>query len=327
MTLSAEALATLDQAKSHLRIDAASSLHIDAEYVGEGDGADLTFDLDNTPIDGSLKLYVNNVLQVETTNYSISTATITFVVAPPLGHPITATYDKVAGDDTFLAFDDALIDDIIEAATMKAESYTGRAFIQRSITEDHLGDGSEMIKLYKKPIASVTSVSRLYQEAVGTGDGTTVLFSLDNTPVGAISLYVDGVLKTLTTDYTIDGADITFVAAPADESDITAKYYHTIKPINEYKEMIPIGRLKAINTWANGSIFRVVYTAGYAATRAATQALVPNVLSAVLMIVAYLYENRTDLLKVQQIASIGSVTYDIPSQAMKLLDPYVENFF
>ena len=93
MALSATALVTLAQAKNYLRLDAAASVIVWAEYVGEGDGSDVTFDLDNTPIDGTLKLYVNNVLQVETTDYSISTATITFVTAPTSGYPITANYE------------------------------------------------------------------------------------------------------------------------------------------------------------------------------------------------------------------------------------------
>ena len=62
-------------------------------------------------------------------------------------------------------------------------------------------------------------------------------------------------------------------------------------------------------------------TAGYGAGRAATQALIPDAVTAVLMMVAYLYENRVDQVKSESIAGLGSVTYDIPSQAKELLNP------
>ena len=324
MSLSDIALVDLTQAKSHLRIDEVSSLHVSAEFVGVGDGADVTFDLDHTPVEGSLKLYVNNVLQVETTNYSISTATITFVVAPPLNQGITANYDYAAVADTFESYDDLLLENLIAAATQKAEAFTGRAFIQRAITESHLGDGLTVLRLYRQPVVSITSVVRDVSEAVATGDGTTVAFTLDETPTASsVKVYVDGVLQTLTTDYTISGATITFIVAPADETKIAATYTHTILPINEYTDWLSIGRLHRVSeVWTANRIFKIVYTAGYAATRAATQALIPDVVSAVLLILANLFENRVDLLKTEAITGIGSVTYDIPSQAKELLNPY-----
>ena len=141
MTLATTALITLPQAKNHLKLDAAASLHIDAEYVGVGDGSDTTFDLDHTPVTGSLKLYLNNVLLTETTHFSIVAAAITFVVYPPTGQAITASYDYAASDDTFESYDDELLETLINAATKKCEDYCRRAFIQRAITEYRVGDG------------------------------------------------------------------------------------------------------------------------------------------------------------------------------------------
>ncbi len=324
MTLAATALVTLVQAKAHLRVDAVASLHVSAEFVDVGDGATLIFVLDNTPVEGTLQLYVDNVLQVEDTDFSIAVATVTFVVAPPLNDGITANYDYAAVADTFESYDDLLLENLIEAATKKAEEWTGRAFIQRSITEQHFGDGTAVLKLYKQPIDSITSVVRAISEKVGTGDGTTVAFTLDETPTAlSVKVYVDGTLQTLTTDYTIAARTITFVvgSTPADEAIVTAKYTHTILAITEYTEWLNIGRLHAEGVWTANRIFTVVYTAGYGATRAATQALIPDAVAAVLLIVANLFENRTDLVKAESITGIGSVTYDIPSQAKELLNP------
>jgi len=327
MSLSNFALVDLTQAKAHLRIDAAASLHAYAEYVGVGDDVETEFDLDNTPVDGSLRLYVDGTLQVETTDYSISVATITFVSAPSDGDPITASYSYAADDDTFESYDDLLLENLIEAATKKAEDFTGRAFIQGTITEIHFGDGAKVMKLFKQPVGSITSVARMIAEAVGTGDGEDVEFTLNETPtVGSVSVYKDDVLQTITTHYTISGATITFVAAPADETKITAKYTHTISAISEYIEWLSIGRLNSINGWTANTLYKVVYTAGYGATRAATQALIPDAVAAVLMMVAYLYENRTDLVHGESVTGIGAVTYELPlyierSGANLLLNP------
>jgi len=323
MTLSATALVTLVEAKNHLRIDAVASLHIDAEFLGVGDGSDKTFDLDNTPIEGSLILKVNDVLQVEDTDFTIATATITFTTAPTLNHGITASYDYAALADTFESYDDALLENLIEAATKRAEDYTGRAFIQRTVTEEHYGDGSAIIRLYKRPVVSITSVVRRISEAVGTGDGSTVVFTLDETPTNdaSVSLYVDGSLQTITTHYTLSGATVTFVSAPADDTKITAKYTHTILAINEYTELLHQGRLQCLDLWTANRIYQVVYEAGYAASRAATQLLVPDAVAAVLLIVAFLFENRTDQVDNINISGIGNTSFKLPSQAEELLNP------
>ncbi len=311
MALSSTALVTLIQAKNYLRIDAASSLHVDAEFLGVGDGADVTFDLDHSPIEGSLILKVNDVLQVETTNFSISVATITFVVAPPLNQGITASYDYAAGANTFESYDDEELERLIEAATKKAEDYTGRAFVQGSITEQHSGDGTTILRLYRQPVVTITSVRRHYYEQVGTGDGIIVEFTLDNTPItGSVILYVDGVLQVITTDYTIAGAIITFVAAPADGTIITANY--NIAVVADYTERLHIGRLYRELLWTQDYIYEVVYTAGYGVGRAATQALVPDAVAAVLLMVAYLYENRIDMVHSESITGVGTTTYELP---------------
>ena len=87
-------------------------------------------------------------------------------------------------------------------------------------------------------VKEVTQTGGFYKgvydaEAVGTGDGTNKAFSLDFNPVveGSEKIYVAGVLKTVTTDYTMNyttGA-ITFVTAPANLAAVTATYwYYTI---------------------------------------------------------------------------------------------------
>jgi len=160
MTLSNTALVTLVQAKNYLRTREADSSHIDAEYVGMGDvGGNKIFTLDKTPIEGSLKLYVVGVLQVLDTDFTLVTATITFIVAPGNNEPVTASYDYAATSDTYEDYDDELIERLIEAATKKAEDYTGRAFVQREIVETRIGDNRQALKLYRQPIVSVDGIT------------------------------------------------------------------------------------------------------------------------------------------------------------------------
>ena len=320
MAISSEALITLAQAKNYLRLDAAASVIVPAEYVGEGDGSETEFDLDNTPIDGTLKLYVNNVLQVETTDYAISTATITFVTAPTSGYPITANYEYSANADTFVAYDDDELEDIIEAATKIAEDYSGRAFIQRSVTEYHMGDGDTVLRLFKSPVDSITSVVRDVSESKSDGDGSTVAWTLSETPTsGSVKVYADGVLQTLITDYTVSGSVVTFVSAPAADVKIGMTYTHTIIKINEYSEQLQKDRIIGAAVWAKNIVYTVVYVAGEASTRAATQALVPDAVMAVLLIISDLYEHRGDTVGSDNISGIGSTTYTLPSRAERLL--------
>jgi hypothetical protein len=60
--------------------------------TGTVSGTNVTFTLAHTPKSGTLKLYVNGSRQQLTSDYTLSTATITFVVAPELGSIILADY-------------------------------------------------------------------------------------------------------------------------------------------------------------------------------------------------------------------------------------------
>lgn len=67
-------------------------------------------------------------------------------------------------------------------------------------------------------------------EAVGTGNGTSKVFNLLQTPTtGTLTVKVDG---TETTEYTLLGNTITFASAPADKKAITASYDYDHTAIN-----------------------------------------------------------------------------------------------
>ena len=321
MSLSDNALATLAQAKAHLRIAPAVTLHVDAEYVGMGDNIVVAFTLDHAPLEGTIKVYVDSVLKVLTTDYSVSGTTLTFTSAskPGSNKAITASYDYTATTDTYEAMDDELVERLIEAATMEAERYTGRAFVQRAFTESHHGDGSTTLRLYHTPVDSITSVS--YRIVDGkTGDGETLIFVLSGTPkTDSLKVYKDGVLQTLTTHYTLSGATVTFTSAPADAAKLVFRYEAELFISNDYTERLHVGRLSG--AWYENYEYLVTYTAGYAATRALVQASYPDIVQAVLLTVAYLYEHPIDRIDSEN-RGLGAVSYNLPSTAKSLLNQY-----
>lgn len=306
MSLSDIALVTLNQAKNYIRADAAVTLQVFAEYVGMGDGETVEFTLDHTPLEGTLKLYVNGVLQVEDTDFTLSTATITFETAPTLNYAITASYDYAAGDDTFESFDDDLLEQIINGATLAAEKYTERAFVQRSITERHHGDGLDILRLWRQPVVSITSV--YYERVVGTkGDGSTTAFALGYTPrTDSLTVYKDGVLLEVTTDYTLSGQTVTFVVTPAADARLVFRFDVPLYVVDDYTEWLHIGRLKG--SWLKDYEYVVVYTAGYGATRAAAQTAVPQAVTAILITVANWYDNRLAVSS-ESVTGVGTTNY------------------
>ena len=72
------------------------------------------------------------------------------------------------------------------------------------------------------------SLTTLTAEAVGTGDASTTVFPLDQSPVltNSDTVYLDAVAKTRDTDYTINFSTgvVTFTAAPGSSVAITADY-------------------------------------------------------------------------------------------------------
>ena len=322
MSLNTTALVTLNQARNYIQSNPASTQIVSAEYVGMGDGGTKVFTLDHTPVSGSLQLYVNGTLKVQDTDFTLSTATITFGTAPTLNHPITASYTSSASDNTFEDLEDELIENLINAATKKAEDYTGRAFVQRSHTDYINGDGTDTLRLQRLPITTITSVS--YRRVVGkTGDGSTTAFSLGYTPkANSLTVYLDGTLQS--SGYTLSSNTVTFDTAPTDGQKIVFRFEVDLS--DDYSEQLNNGRL--IGSWLEDYEYIVVYTAGYASTRAATQALVPDAVMAVLSAVKIWYENRMGL-KSESITGLSSTDYgdieELPEVSKKFLSSLNRN--
>ena len=81
------------------------------------------------------------------------------------------------------------------------------------------------IKVYTSPESGVPFISEKNHRV----DGSTQTFSIGDFPgtLGSVTVAVDGVIKKLTTDYTVDVANktITFLTAPADKSVVSTKVF------------------------------------------------------------------------------------------------------
>ncbi len=93
--------------------------------------------------------------------------------------------------------------------------------------------GSDGVYVITDTAASIGGTAT--DEAVGTGNGTTTIFNLDQTPTtGTLTVKVDGNLVDAA-DYTVLGSTITFDTAPSDTDLISASYTydHTAIHISE----------------------------------------------------------------------------------------------
>jgi flagellin FlaB len=99
-------------------------------------------------------------------------------------------------------------------------------------------------------------------EAVGTGDGTTTVFTLDHAPDGGpMTVTVGG---TATTEYTVSGTTITFGTAPANSAAIVASYsYGATTGVGIYdtftlQVLPPNGSALTIQRTLPGAIYNVM---------------------------------------------------------------------
>lgn len=98
-----------------------------------------------------------------------------------------------------------------------------------------LGNDKTVLANAAGTITAVFYPVNYLNESLGIGDGVTTVFTLTNVPIQPDSqlVYVNGVLKAETTDYTIVDATgaITFLVAPLVGEVITASYAGTVSKV------------------------------------------------------------------------------------------------
>lgn len=98
-----------------------------------------------------------------------------------------------------------------------------------SIYVVHRGVGTFQMKPPTGSVGASELASNLtsFTTDVFTGDGSTVAFSLGETPTAtnSVMVFVDGILQKATTNYAISGNTLTFTSAPDASAEIEAKHF------------------------------------------------------------------------------------------------------
>ena len=169
-----------------------------------GDGSTVTFSLDYTVgSSSSVLISVAGVHQEPEVAYNLTSngTAITFTAAPG------------ASDTVFIIFLGVALD----VATFGTGSITGLTELAEVAADnDFLLIYDTYTTSLKKIQKSNLSPTLSYVTRTGTGDGSTVAFTVTNgVTVNDVLVTENGVLQAPTTDYTIAGTTLTFATAPS----------------------------------------------------------------------------------------------------------------
>ena len=169
-----------------------------------GDGSTVTFSLDYTEgSSSSVLISVAGVHQEPEVAYNLTSngTAITFTAAPG------------ASDTVFIIFLGVALD----VATFGTGSITGLTELAEVAADnDFLLIYDTSTTSLKKIQKSNLSPTLSYVTRTGTGDGSTVAFTVTNgVTVNDVLVTENGVLQAPTTDYTIAGTTLTFATAPS----------------------------------------------------------------------------------------------------------------
>ncbi|MDP2734623.1 MAG: DUF2460 domain-containing protein [bacterium] len=118
--------------------------------------------------------------------------------------------------------------DLYTADSSGANAHAGDVFVTL-----YLENADELANSYSyfNQLVTVQMLSsQVTGETVGTGDGSTTVFLLDNAPVapGTLVVYLNGAPQTETTNYTVNykTGQVTFTSAPGAGVAVTADYWY-----------------------------------------------------------------------------------------------------
>jgi hypothetical protein len=185
-------------------------------FTGDGSTTafDMQFAIDEAGLN-DLKIYVNDVLQVPTDDYTLGVDSagdykrITFTSAPTNGHAIV-----ILNPGTVRGGFATVADNAITSTKLNTEAITGQTELaERAATDDEF-------LVYDKSTTSIKKIqtSNIVKSTVQrtfTGDGSTNTFTVTSgvTQVNTL-VFVNGISMMAGTDYTISGTTITFSTTP-----------------------------------------------------------------------------------------------------------------
>ena len=154
----------------------------------------------------------------------------------------------------------------------------------------------------------------IYDEFVGMGDDSTVVFTLDHTLINDLSL--DLWVLYAGTDWNQAAFDPSKYGYQVDQA--------TDSTDNDYSLNLTTGVI-TFETAATPAQGDIVYARHYRLTQADTPTIPSTIKIAVLKLVAYIYENRTGGKVKEAVTGLGSVEWEnsgLPSDVGRMLAPY-----
>ena len=185
-------------------------------FTGDGSTTafDMQFAIDEAGLN-DLKIYVNDVLQVPTDDYTLGVDSagdykrITFTSAPTNGHAIV-----ILNPGTVRGGFATVADNAVTSSKLNTDAITGQTELaERAATDDEFlvyDTSSTTIKKIQTSNIVKSTVQRTY-----TGDGSTAAFTVTSgvTQVNTL-VFVNGISMMAGTDYTISGTTLTFSTTP-----------------------------------------------------------------------------------------------------------------
>ncbi len=183
----------------------ATALSIDT-YTFQGNGSTVNYVLSQSYNINSLVVSVDGLTQTSVIDYSLAGATLTFVSTPPsesnvLIRALVSVTENVTG-----SFSGSFFGNIASASFATSASYVQPSGLPSGI------------------VSASSQISIVADNHAFVGDGTTTIYTLSQSYSPAIlTVSIDGLVNTLTEDYTVSTNQLTLVSAPPSSSNILVK--------------------------------------------------------------------------------------------------------
>ena len=200
-----------------------------------GNGSNTIFTLSVSTSTEKTFVYLNGILQVPTTDYSVSNTTLTFVTAPPSDNAIEVrTFDIPSVADLTVTSDSYTANGTQTAFTLStslSSDTTSLVFLNgvtQVPTTDYGISGSTLTFVAAPANGTKVQVTSFTAEDISTrtytGNGSNTEFTLGTTSTTSKTIVsINGVTQTPVDDYSVSGTTLVFAVAPANGDKILAR--------------------------------------------------------------------------------------------------------
>jgi hypothetical protein len=207
-------------------------------YTANGNGTNTQFSLSQAANTQTTFVFLNGVAQVPTTDFTVSGTTLTFT-SPPASTDFISIHVVDIGSPNDVEFtSDYFVGNGSNTQYTLGSSLAGNSYalvflngVAQVPTTDFGVSGSTLtfttppVNLDNIQVVSVNAVNNLVT-SLFTGNGTNKVFTLTDPSITSKTfVYINGVSQRQVKDYYVNGRDLTFVTAPANNDNIVARYF------------------------------------------------------------------------------------------------------